>query len=908
MPAGSFGGESSRQLAHDGLVDLLPAAVYVAEPGPGGRCLYISNAIEDILGYPPGEFLAEAGTWTRLLHPADRTRLRHGEATLDAGSRMQAEYRMTSRDGRTVWVLDDAMRREDLYDRPVLQGLLYDITDRKVAELMLAAQAELVEEIARGDALPEVLTALASHVEEISDASQCLVEVASANDKRPSLVVGSAGTVEQVPPDGTASFPLVAPDGSELGRLALRGTARSDDDRAEELAAWAVRLATLAVLRSTEQARMHESMALLEATLESTEDGILVVDSEGRSAGFNQKWAEMWRIDPELLASRDDETIIGSVLSQLVDPDTWVAKVMQLYDSPTETSFDEFDFLDGRVFERYSQPQIVDGKSVGRVWSFRDVTDKRQMQKDLELLSSVATAANAAVDVSKALSAALRSFCLYGGWQLAHAYLAEELHHRVLQHSVWHEAEPNRFAGFRERTEASAPADLGLPIQVLGTGHPGEITDLTVRREGPRAEAAYTEGLRASCAFPIMARDETVGVLEFFSTRSQCSDDRALRAMYQVGVQLGRVVERHRAERGRELHARELERITRRLDSVLNSAGEGIYGVDAHGMVSFVNEAALRLVGLPREAVVAHRFDDVVRAESGGDSVSGSTTQLLTGRHQRADGTVFDSESLVAPLVEDGQVVGSVVVLRDVSERRAVDRMKDDFISLVSHELRTPLTSIRGALGLLGGGAAGELQPKGARMVEVATRSTDRLIRLINDILDVERMAAGKLALEPRLTSAGALVRTTVEEMTTLAQASSVTLCVGETPGVVWADADRVVQALTNLVGNAVRFSPSGSTVDVTTEELDDCVRFDVRDHGPGIPPEQIEVVFERFRQADASDNRHNGGTGLGLAICRGLVEAHGGRIWATSVPGSGATFSFTLPTTGGAASGPGVA
>jgi signal transduction histidine kinase len=245
-------------------------------------------------------------------------------------------------------------------------------------------------------------------------------------------------------------------------------------------------------------------------------------------------------------------------------------------------------------------------------------------------------------------------------------------------------------------------------------------------------------------------------------------------------------------------------------------------------------------------------------------------------------------------------VVGSVVVLRDVSERRAVDRMKDEFISIVTHELRTPLTSIRGALGLLRGGAAGELPPKATRMVEVATSSSDRLIRLINDILDVERMAADKLSLTPELTTAESLVKATVSEMAALAEASGITLRVGKTPGVVWADFDRVVQALTNLVGNAVKFSPTGSTVDLGAEELDGWVQFDVRDRGPGIPADQFTAVFEHFRQADASDTRQKGGTGLGLAICRGLVEAHGGRIWVSSILGKGATFSFTLPSAGG--------
>ncbi|MGN6634275.1 MAG: sensor histidine kinase, partial [Oryzihumus sp.] len=361
-----------------------------------------------------------------------------------------------------------------------------------------------------------------------------------------------------------------------------------------------------------------------------------------------------------------------------------------------------------------------------------------------------------------------------------------------------------------------------------------------------------------------------------------------------------------------------LERLSRQHESILNSAGDGIYGLDQEGRVTFINDAGTRLLGLPREAVLGRLVDEVIRAEditgepageSGGEPAGGSAggaareatntaTRLVTGRHVRADGRVFDSERIVAPIVQDGGVVGSVVIFRDISERRAVDTMKDEFISVVSHELRTPLTSIRGALGLLAGGAAGELPPRAHRMVEVASDSSDRLIRLINDILDVERMAAGKLRLRHEQVDVMHLVATAVDETSPLAHDAGVRIEVGAVFGSVWADRDRVVQTLTNLLGNAVKFSPEGSVVRLTVVAGEWQVRFDIVDEGPGIPTDQLEEIFNRFQQVDASDTRSKGGTGLGLAICRGIIEQHGGDIWATSGgPGTGATFSFTLPT-----------
>lgn len=348
-----------------------------------------------------------------------------------------------------------------------------------------------------------------------------------------------------------------------------------------------------------------------------------------------------------------------------------------------------------------------------------------------------------------------------------------------------------------------------------------------------------------------------------------------------------------------QTRARQLERLTRQLDSVLNSAGEGIYGLDAVGTITFVNQAAAQLLRTSRETLLGCPVGEVIRtvpaARAATAPVGDEGARVTIGRHRRADGSSFDSESISAPILEGGTVVGSVVVFRDISDRLAVERLKDEFISMVSHELRTPLTSIRGALGLLATGTAGHLEPRAARMVEVATVSTERLVRLINDILDVETMAAGKLNVHPRSTSARSLVGTTVEEMAGLAESSGVEIRVGRTEGTVLADPDRIVQTLGNLVGNAIKFSPAGSRVEIATAVQGDLVRFDVVDEGPGIPADQLEKVFEPFRQVDGSDTRPQGGTGLGLAISRGLVERHGGRIWATSEPGEGTTVSFTL-------------
>jgi signal transduction histidine kinase len=217
----------------------------------------------------------------------------------------------------------------------------------------------------------------------------------------------------------------------------------------------------------------------------------------------------------------------------------------------------------------------------------------------------------------------------------------------------------------------------------------------------------------------------------------------------------------------------------------------------------------------------------------------------------------------------------------------------------VGHELRTPLTSIRGSLGLLEGGVLGELPQDAANMVAVATVNTDRLVRMINDILDIERMAAGRLSLEPDAVDAAELVSQSIQVVQATADAAGVTLRNDAARIMVFADPDRIVQALVNLLGNAVKFSTRGGVVTVTASSDDEGALFSVTDTGRGIPADRLEGIFERFRQVDASDAREKGGTGLGLPIARGIVDQHGGRMWVESREGRGSTFHFTLPVAG---------
>lgn len=273
--------------------------------------------------------------------------------------------------------------------------------------------------------------------------------------------------------------------------------------------------------------------------------------------------------------------------------------------------------------------------------------------------------------------------------------------------------------------------------------------------------------------------------------------------------------------------------------------------------------------------------------------------RLLSERNLRAKRSARRAflVALLAVMLAMIAVLGSVVlVFRDLTRRREVDRMKSEFISVVSHELRTPLTSIHGSLGLLASGLLGTSTEKGKRMLEIAVANTDRLIRLLNDILDVEKLDSGSIHMRRVACNAGDLIGDAADVMHTMAQDQGVAFQASDCNAKIFADPDRIVQCITNLLSNAIKFSESGGTVILRATPVGDYLRFEVSDTGRGIPSDKLDSIFERFQQVDATDSRRQGGTGLGLAISRSIVQQHEGEIWVESQIGKGSTFFFTIP------------
>lgn len=243
-----------------------------------------------------------------------------------------------------------------------------------------------------------------------------------------------------------------------------------------------------------------------------------------------------------------------------------------------------------------------------------------------------------------------------------------------------------------------------------------------------------------------------------------------------------------------------------------------------------------------------------------------------------------------------GEVRGTMSIGLDITERYAIEKIKGEFISIASHEMRTPLTSIHGVIQLLEAERLGSLSAKGKEMIKIANKNTNRLILLLNDVLDLERMESQKDQIERQCCNSAELIRQAIETVNYMAQKHQVVIETNSESIELWVDPDRILQTLTNLISNAIKFSNVGDIIWITSQQQNKEVLFSVKDQGRGIPSDQQENIFERFHQVDATDSRKKGGTGLGLAICRSIVEKHGGKIWVESVFGQGSSFYFKLP------------
>jgi len=437
-----------------------------------------------------------------------------------------------------------------------------------------------------------------------------------------------------------------------------------------------------------------------------------------------------------------------------------------------------------------------------------------------------------------------------------------------------------------------------------------------------RLELARAAGLRSSSAFPISDQAGAVGAIELYSLRARTPDDATLALMAEVGHEICEVYRREEAQ------ATALEAVVRSrdgLEQVLGALPEGITVLDGEGRMIYANDAAAVIVGFTsgaetvrasREEVLRrfHMWDETGRPlqihELPADSALRGRRDKKLVRYRALDGGQERWVLVEAVPISDkqGRIERVVNILHDMTNQRRVElenerlvgeaqealRSREDLLAIVSHDLRNPLGVVLASTSLLlKSNLPPDKQERARRQVEAIQRAGNRMNRLIRDLLDFASIQAGRLSVSLRPQDVAAMVTEVLDVMEPLASPKGHHLVADVAPGLaIRCDHDRVIQLFSNLVGNAIKFTPDGGTITVRAMSEGDVVRFAVSDTGPGIPRDELAYVFDRYYQAQ---RKNRDGIGLGLSIARGIVEAHGGRIWAESEEGKGSTFSFTL-------------
>ncbi len=413
--------------------------------------------------------------------------------------------------------------------------------------------------------------------------------------------------------------------------------------------------------------------------------------------------------------------------------------------------------------------------------------------------------------------------------------------------------------------------------------------------------------LDAFLGIPFYRGDKVIGMFGV-ANRANGYDQALIDFLAPITATCTQIVEALKADRQRELAEEQLRERETRMRTIFENVVDGIITTNQKGIIESFNRAAENMFGYAAADVVgknvsmltptAHRprHDAYIK-----DYLEGRESKIMgAGREVegiRKDGSAFPVDIAITEMWigEDRHFCS---IMRDITDRKKVDRMKNEFVSTVSHELRTPLTSIRGALGLVGSGTVGELPAKAQPLVDIAAKNCDRLIRLINDILDIEKIEANKMEFDIQPFELVSLVNNAAEVNRVYASEHDANIEISDgMPGaMVMVDEDRFTQVLTNLISNAAKYSPEGGTIQLATQPRNGGVRVSVSDEGPGIPEEFRKDIFNKFSQADGSDTRKRGGSGLGLSITQAIVEKLGGQISFETQTGNGTTFHVDLP------------
>jgi PAS domain S-box-containing protein len=547
--------------------------------------------------------------------------------------------------------------------------------------------------------------------------------------------------------------------------------------------------------------------------------------------------------------------------------------------------------INARFVRREGVPVAIEG--VGR-----DVTARKLAEVQAAIQASISLALAETTSLESALRSVLQVLCRQLDWELGEAWWVDE------QFDVIH-TQAIRIEGVPEPTDAVLQArprtfarGHGLPGRVWSLGETIAVEDLLVDPDPWCQRAADLGPFRRAVGVPIRVGQRVIGAVLLASTRQSRTHWAPLPVLDALGAQIGAVTDRRRAEEA-------LKVSEARKQAVVETALDCVITADHEGRILEFNPAAESAFGYGRDTVLGRPLAElIVPPELRTRHLEGFRACLETGRRPlgdarieveglRADGGRFPAELSIAR-IDVGRHPVFTAHVRDITERKEVDKLKDELVSTVSHELRTPLASIRGFVELM---RLREYEPEERQeFLEILDKEIRRLGKLIDDFLDLQRLEAraheylfATLDLRELLEHAATVISATSEK-------HELEVVLPDEPLRMMADADRLEQCVLNLLSNAVKYSPEGGKVRLRVERVGYRVAIRVRDEGIGMAPETLEKLFTKFYRADSTATRDIGGTGLGLALVKEIAEAHGGEVSVESEPGRGSEFTLLLP------------
>jgi PAS domain S-box-containing protein len=521
--------------------------------------------------------------------------------------------------------------------------------------------------------------------------------------------------------------------------------------------------------------------------------------------------------------------------------------------------------------------------------SIIDISDRKKAEQRLRIQHAVAEILSEGSSLEVVSIKIIKIICEDLGWVLGAIWMVDNAKNVLQCIGIWRQPSPLLNTFEDENSKMQFAYGVDIPGRVWKSGEPSWLVDVDKNNNFTRAKIAKEAGLHSVVDFPIIIQKKVLGVIECFTTEQESLDEHMLDLMMTVGSQIAQFIGRKRAEN--ELRESEAYKT-----AILESASDSIITIDEQkNIVSFNSQTAKEFHYLNEEL----QYKNIEMILPNVDLTIGKfpdkpSIEILG---IRKNGESFPVDIKISEMSIDKRKT-SVIIVRDITERKKIEKIKNEFISVVSHELRTPLTSIRGALGLVLGGSVGDFPEKVKKLLDLANNNCERLLLLINDILDMEKLDAGKMNFEFKVVDIGQLVNEAIGVNKIYAKKYGIRLTLAPSASnvKVYTDPNRVMQVLTNLISNAVKFSPKGEEVILTIKQNQKNARVLISNKGPGISDEFQSRVFQKFSQADSSNTRGKGGTGLGLNISKAIIEKLGGTLNFISKPDEITTFYFDFP------------